>query len=129
MSRCQYNRLSRPAVDMLAPIDSCESSCASISPILKLTAFAEPEKLASPIAKGKAASDQACIFFVIVLLRLGDMNLCINRHVQDIAESVMSTIKITCPEWPIHLSQAAIHRLNVTHQPIEARWPSPTEIR
>src|SRR5690554_8082124 len=106
-------------MDMLAPIDICESNCASISPMLKLTAFAEPEKLANPIARGKAASDQACIFFVIVLLRLGDMNLCIKRHVQDIAESVMSAIKTTCPKWPNHLSWTAIHQTNPTHQSFE----------
>src|SRR5690554_7484855 len=100
---------------MLAPIDSCESSCASISPMLKLTAFAEPEKLANPMARGRAASDHACIFFVIVLLRLGDMNLCIKRHVQDIAESVMSAIIMTCPKWPNHLSPAAIHQINLTN--------------
>src|SRR5690606_3443286 len=97
ISRCQYSRLSRPAVDMLAPIDSWVSSFASISPILKLTALAEPEKLANPIARVKVARDRASIFFVIVLLRLGDMNLCISRHVQDTAESVMSAGKTTCP--------------------------------
>src|SRR5690606_2749788 len=108
---------------MLAPIDSCESSCASTSPILKLRALADPEKLANPIARGKAARDQACIFFVIVLLRLGNMNLCINRHLQDTAESVMIDARTTCPQWPIRLSQAAIHRLNALDKRGEVNLP------
>src|SRR5690606_2351888 len=107
ISRCQYSRLSRPAVDMLAPIDIFESNCASISPMLKLTAFAEPEKLANPIARGKAASDQACIFFVIVLLRLGDMNMCISRHIQNTPESVKSDGKSTFHLRSIHIASTA----------------------
>src|SRR5690606_24637454 len=55
-------RLSGFAIDMLAPMDIWESSCPSIAPILKFTACAVPLKLASPTARGSAASAQACLF-------------------------------------------------------------------
>ena len=48
------------------------------------------------------------------------MNLCIKRHVQDIAESVMSGGQNTCPKWPIRLTLPAIHKTNMPHHPYEA---------